>query len=404
MVEQPTIAHIHFGPGNLGLGLILLSGIEAGFRVHAIARAGSTLPSDPALEVVIREESGDRVIPLDVGSCCRADGLEDVDDRVRHALAEIPHVLITTAVTTAGLADVSELIVAVAQQRPPGRGFSTTFIACENDPGSAYEPLCTRLRAHGVDCRATMVNRLCSEPKELKRPGARVIRADRLTEWVIAGTANNPALLALDRLPHVLFVVDVKPYEVRKRWLVNGGHLALALMARARRQVKLDIAATEPGRSEWLARLQSAMIGALPQQSSTLEDNESYAVQHVAAWMRHDDDVARVLKRMCRADLAPFFADMDRKLGEPARAIVSNTRDVLPELNEALTALHDILRDFDQYEDYGEIKEGKVQLNSATDDQSVRLYRLWLSGLVDEQTVDVRITQLARSFSEHRDR
>ncbi len=398
------VVHIHFGPGRLGLGLLVWSGRAAGFDVHVVAYPHSPVDEDTALEVVVRSQDGTDAVPvtLDVASTCRAAAFGELGPPVRHALGAAEHVLITTAVTTDGIPAIADLLLAVAEQRPRRPGATTTFIAGENDPGESFAGLVANLRARGVDCRRTMVNRICFEPVELRRHGARVVRADCLVEWLIEGRPDGPALAALDELEHVRFVEDIEPYELRKRWLVIGGHLALAIMARLHNYECLDVEAGQPGRSDWLERLHAVLIQALEKRFAQLEDNAAYAAKHVEAWVRHDDPTRRILRRLKRLNLVAFLEDLDRKLGE-ALASADVVRDerwsVIEELFEVL---HRVLRNVQQYEDLEEAMWYPQRLRAA-DEDAVLYYKLMLVRLVGGEVAGRRAAELGEAFAAHRD-
>lgn len=399
------IVHIHFGPGKLGLGLLVWAGLQAGFDVHVLARPGSVVTPDTALELQIRPEHGDDIwVSLPIASQCQAKDVVDVPPEVRAAIDGAPDLLVTTAVTTEGLQAVAPLIMDLLEARSGREGVKTTFIAGENDPGPKYPQLVDEFERLGVDCRRTMVNRLCFEPAELKREGARVIRADGLTEWLIEGQPDTPVLAALAKLEHVRFVPDVEPFEVRKRWLVNGGHLALAILAREYKQPRLDHAATEPGRSAWLRQLHFVLIGVLQRRYPELEDNVDYAAKHVNAWIRHEDRAIRVLRRLKRADIGPFLRDLYRKLGEPLMAPELIRGESWRVVEELMHSLHNVLRSFEQYEDQVEIRENPGLLDEAVDENCTSLYHLWLTALIDEETADTRYRELHEAFADHRDR
>jgi len=323
---------------------------------------------------------------------------------VRAAIDDAPHLLITTAVTTAGIPAVAPIILELLDARSRRDDVTTTFIAGENDPGETYPELAEELTRLRVDCRRTMVNRLCFEPEELQRDGARVVRADGLAEWLIEGEPSTPALAALAALDHVTFVADVEPFEVRKRWLVNGGHLALAILAREYKQPRLDHAATAEGRTAWLRRLHSVLIGPLQRRYPELTGNDAYAAAHVNAWIRHEDRATRVLRRLRRADIGPFLRDVHRKLGEPLMAPEMNRGDSRHVIEELLRSLHAVLCSLEQYEDLQEIYEDPSLLDEAVDDNCTSLYCWWLAALLDDETAELRGRELREAFADHRDR
>jgi hypothetical protein len=267
-------AHIHIGAGRLGLGLIAASGAQARLDLHLVHRTSSSVPEPLHVSLTVVGEHGAAAGPsFEIPSVSCSDTVQGLAPAVQTVLRHAPHLLITTAVTTEGLAARRDFLIELAAERAKSDQVrSTAFIAGENDPGPGYPALKAELRALGVDCRDTMVNRVCPSIEADLAADARRVTVDALAEWVIAGRPTGAALGALARVSHVRFVADVEPYEVRKRWLVNGVHLAIAILARYRRLPSIDVAVAEEGRIAWIERLQAVLIGALERRHPGLED------------------------------------------------------------------------------------------------------------------------------------
>jgi hypothetical protein len=224
---------------------------------------------------------------------------------------------------------------------------------------------------------------------------------DEVREWVIEGGADSHlSLTALAGLDYVDFVADIRPFETRKRWLVNGGHLALAILAHARNIPTIDLAAASKQRRAKVAKLHEALIEALEQRHPGLHDNSSYAEKHIGAWMRHEDEVKRILKRLRRADLEPFFDDLERKLIEPIAMIQDLTR--FPPVLYILERLHRVLVRAKSYVDYAELPAVLPTLSTAVDVRAAQRYRELLTPIVGEELAEKRADNFGMALETHR--
>jgi hypothetical protein len=392
--------HMHIGPGCLGLGLVTAAGLEANLDVHLIAREASALPRSARFKALRKSDAGEESFALPVATLCKADTLGALEPDVRRLLTDTPQLLVTIAATTQGLEDRRGFLRELAEARG---GAATVFIPCENDRGDSYPEIREELEALEVECRDTMVNRLCPEVRLDEGDGCYEVVIDELAEWVIQGEPDgHVALRALGGLDYVDFVADVVPYETRKRWLVNGAHLALAILARARNLASIDVAAAEPGRARWLARLHRGLIAALEERFPGMPDNEPYAADHVSAWMRHHDEVTRILRRLKRADPLPFFDDLERKLIEPVRML--GDLSPFPEIGQVLDRLHRVLSRATSYHDYGEFESFLPTLPTAIDVRMCERYRAMLAPLLGAEEAERRAGQLGVSLESHRRR
>ncbi len=390
--------HLHFGPGRLGLGLVVDAANQAEFRTHLVGRENDEAPPEKfALEL-----TGEGTKTLAFISYSQAERFEQLEPEAREAIATPMPMLMTTALG-AELGRCGDLIVAVAQARPREERAATVFIACENDTGRHYEELKRRLQALGVDCRATMVNRLCPERTPDEEDERRtVVRADPHAEWLIEGEGRAEPLVRLGALDQVDFVADVKPFATRKRWIVNGTHVALALFARAVNQPSIRTAARDPESRAQVEELQDEMIAALPEDwAAVLGDSEAYAREQLVPMCRTEDDTARILRRMRRAELAPFLRDADRKLGEPARHHVAKIGRLAPSFEDVFDNLHRLLMNIDSYADGTCVRKGKAALSLENDDDAVRAYEELMRGIVPVDLGAKRSGQLLQWLRRH---
>lgn len=394
-------AHLHIGPGCLGLGLIVATALEAGLDVHLVARAGSKLPGDPRFKALEKGEAVDLTYPLPVRTFCKADTFAALPDGVRDVILRTPALLITVSATTVGFEQRHRFFLDVAAARAvksdPG---STVFIPCENDPGASYPAFREELERMGVDCRDTMVNRLCPKLEPDSADGRLTVIVDEMAEWVVKGAPDRPPLRALDQVPHVSFTPDLAPFETRKRWLVNGAHLALAILARARNIPSVDQAAARLGRTKWLEKLHEGLIQALDRKHPGMEKNAEYAARHVAAWSRHEDEVTRILRRLKRADPEPFFDDLERKLIEPVALL--GDLSAFPQVEYVFDRLHYLLQRGKFYVDFGEFSAFLPTLPTSVDVRMSARYEQALRPVLGKQEAKLRAESLGVALEGHR--
>lgn len=393
------LTQIHFGTGKLSVGLVVLTALEAGGEVHVVSRATTERQAGPPFACLLWRDGAQERRGLALASFSRADRPEELCPEALAALEQAPELLITTAVTASGIASFTSFLVELAQRR---LGKPTVFIACENDPGEAYPPLVRSLQQLGVDVRRTVVDRLCFR-EEVEEDGTHVVHAEDEAEWLIEGEPDRAMLEALAHVPHVRFLPDIDPYEVRKRWLVNGAHLAVALLADRRQMATMNIEVVRRERDHWIQRLHAGWIAAFEAQFPGLDDNAAYARKQVEIWMRHDDDVLRILGGLKRANLIGFFRGLDRKIGEPTRAQVALTGRIAPESRRVFNELVRTLRKIESYRDYKLFRSGAMTLRPEVDDAAVWAYRELLTGIFPPEEVDLRARSLAAALAHHRE-
>lgn len=86
---------------------------------------------------------------------------------------------------------------------------------------------------------------------------------------------------------------------------------------------------------------------------------------------RTEDNVSRILAKMLRTELAPFFEDADRKLGEPARRQMSSKGRLTRSFQDIFTSLHEVVLNLDHYADAIEVRKGQVRLSEEKDRAAV---------------------------------
>lgn len=395
-----SVTHLHFGPGSLGLGLVAATGVAAGFDVHLVTRPDSKVGPGSKLTVRIgtNDEPGSHTdlskLPLSA-----ANTIDDLHPRTREALEAAKHVLITTSVKTAGLAHFEPMLGEVAAFLSSTGTSSVTFLACENDTGPDYPRLTASLQQHGVDTRPTVVDRLCYEPREMGLESTRYVVADPHIDWVVQGEPGDcPALNRLGEIGAMRFVIDITPETDQKRWLANGGHLALALAARGRRVAFIDDAIANDRLREWLEQFLLSLASAARIARPELEDAMDYASMHAVIWYRQHDETSRVLSRLQRLDPRALFMDIERKIGSALR----DAGETAESTETFFVLLHQVLTNFDRYEDAAALRAGELQFDATTDDASITEYEKLLTGILSPETVEDRVRSLRRVYMTHR--
>jgi hypothetical protein len=400
--------HVHLGPGCLGLGLVVSSSARAGLEVHVVSPEGRSRPTSNGfeLEIVGAPDGQDRVEKYAAAGFWEASAFENLAAEVREAVLHRPHLLITTSLTTEGLEAAQEFILEVVDvRRAAGLARSTTFIAAENDAGPSWDKFRAALESRDVRVLRTMVNRYC--PSKSDENGVRRVVVDVEQEWVIElpKLPIPPPLAMLAQLPHVEVVASAEAFETRKLWLINGTHLALAIVARSTRGIqKLNVAGAEPGRQQWVSSLQHELSRALHVTGMTVHDDVAYGSRHFESVLRHEDSVGRILRRFRRGDLTSFLADFELKLGRAMRLQMESDGELARVFQEVLDELQKLLLKLDAFEDAAAIRRGEIWMSEAADETSIRSYELLLTRTLVQDLVPERLRVLRRVWARHRDR
>jgi len=398
--------HVQLGPGKVGLGLVTAVSTEAGLDTHIVGKGTSRVRPGRKLEVRVLGLAGrEEFDPLPVASISCADCWDDLHWDCMTAIMHSPSLLITTSLTTKGLAARHGFILDLARHRAASSyATSTIFIAAENDPGPSYPELSLELERLGVECRRTVVNRFCVHADYDEKRNAHVVTVDDLAEWVIEGPATSGTPLeALAKVPYVSFVPDIDPVATRKRWLVNGLHLALAIIAQQKPIPTIDVAIAEPGRTEWAIALLQTLIESFEYRYPEMSGSLEYATAHLPVWLRHTDPVRRILSRLSRIDPLPFLDDFDRKLGDPVRLHPTMNGAQTPQVRTAFDALQRVLERPTLYVDHADLLHGLRRVPITTDIETARRYRLLLRDIFSPEEIERRVTKLIWAYAQHRD-
>jgi hypothetical protein len=395
-----TGIHVHIGPGALGLGLIVHCANKANLDSHLVTRPN---PSSTASTFCLGLTGSAEEIALRRATYSTAASIEQLTPEARGALATCDSVLITSSVG-GNFSQCTDLIVELAAfRRPDGGGLDITFITCENTLDDCYEELAEQLEALGADLRQTMVNRLCPGRDESQDGLTVIVRADPHAEWFIEGEPDNEMLERLDTLPCVSFVPDVEPYATRKKWMVNGAHVALALFARRVKQPSIRVVALDRERQQHLIELYRNMAQLFPDSwNSILGNSVDYGVEQLIPFGRTQDDTSRILKRLHRVKVKPFLDDVNHKLAEPARRYRLQAGDQSPGFENVFEVLHEVLLHLESYQDFEEVTNQDVQLSDSADRDAVDAYEQVLTGVVRDDVKTDRVEAFVRRLARHR--
>ncbi len=391
------VLHIHLGASKLALGLILPIATEVGLETHLIGRPGPG--SRPAYGVALVPSRPISFFPL--ASFGGPFDLAGVDPRIAEALQDGDPMLITSTLRGA-ISQRYEFVSELLEARHAED--DTVFIACENSLHPAYEDLRKKFEPAGVQFLSTVVNRIC--PRFLPPShGRRVVLAHEVGEWLIEEPERPAAFQALlERSDLVRFhkKAELEALEERKRWVVNGGQLYLAMLAHDAGEKSLTKAARSPLRDP-MTHFHAEANRVLALRHPDLSDDLPYALMHGKAFCEIADNVPRMVA-MQRADLTPFFRNFERRIGEPARlAAGQNEGKVPPIFLRALEILDSLLgkrRAYDFSDPHDPEKPATLDRN--TDARAVEAYRNALRGWVPADEIKARVRRLDLILSSHR--
>lgn len=364
--------HIQIGPSPLALGLLIPTTTAAGFDVLVVAR--SDKPSDGRVEFEL-DIAGER--PSHPYYTVRwwehPVRATDLPDEALARMRSAEAVLITSTLRgaiTARHGFMSELL----DLRP--HGAETVVMACENAPHRDYalvEEACIRTDARWVP---TVVNRICVARADA--PAAenrRLVETHELGEWLFPADVEASCLAALaDIQPPVRAVVDLEARRTRKAWMVNGGHLALAILAHASKETSLMAAARDTVIAGWLHYLFAETNEALRRTHPGLSESLSYGMHHVQAYREVDDRVGRIVEGMSRADLSPFIRSLDLRLSCPARICATHGCST-EAYQKVFRELHQrVLLDLGSYADADAVLTGSIRLSANADRRAAAAY------------------------------
>jgi hypothetical protein len=391
--------HIQLGASKLALGLIVPLTVGLGMEVHLVGRPGR----DSRAEFGVSFAGNGGLSFYEVASFKGPTTVTEMDASAREALLS-PRPVLFTATLRGAIAERFQFTRELLQIRAD-REVETVFLACENSPAGLYERLRGEFEPRGVRFLPTMVNRICPAFIETHDP-RRIVRAHPLGEWVIQGSADEGQILAdlASAVDTVQLTEDLRPFELRKRWLVNGGQLQLAILAHSAKRRSLRAAANRPGLRDPVNHFHAEANRVLEAEFPELDGNLPYAISHVIAFCEITDSVKRVLD-IRRADLAPFFRSFDARFGEPARRATAFADGRTPEVFLSCLAALDYLLEQRRAFNWQDADNPRhpARLSEAADDEAAEAYAAMLSGWVPENSIGPRRDRLGIVLAAQRD-
>lgn len=386
---------LHFGPGQLGLGLIVDQLLDASFDVCLVGRPGTRDPkyyglslSDPGVGLRYRRVRW----PTD------ATEVAGLPAEVQ-ALIGSPKPVLMTAALDEHASGCKDLVTDIVRRRPAGA--KTYLVVCENVADPVYAQLARELGPE-LEVLDAVVDRICAWPKTGKYDdhGRRVVEAHEVGEWVMARPRPLPDVLEqLERAPLVRFVEPpLQGWKERKLWTVNGIHLVLAMVARVEGVDRLPLTGARLEAFLELAQpLTSLITGAVRHAHPEVDIDEGYVHDRIRAFCESEDTTYRILKSLVREDLRPFVQRLADRICAPAGEAHAAGMDC--ERFADVIAL--VLRLLANDSRYYPAKE-PAELNPEVDAEVVERFREML-GWMDDQRADEWSAQLRRDLAAQRD-
>lgn len=395
-----TAIHVLIGPGPLGLGLLAPVTAECGFEIHLVGSPGKD--AVPAFDLTVGRAGGAAPEPVRYTVASHEGPIHaEIPPALRDGLAEAESVLITTS-ARGGVADRIGFVHAVVDACAPEA--EIVFMACENRLADAHHQLTKELRARGVLCLETVVNRACRArvPFELGEP--RHVLAYEVAEWMIEDSAQASVTLGrLDRSDIVRLIPSsrVQPEKDHKLLTVNAPHFSTGMLAAGRGQVNMRHAATDPEIFDNTLKLIGELVSLIePEQRE--EDLALRCLATVRVFAFFDDDVQRVLGHPKRSDLEAFLTVFQVRVSALAlrRAVGSNAA---PPVFQALgQALADMLVRGDLYSDEEQLRSGEITLTEEADEAVVAAFRAAVRGWMPAEWIDAQAARVHRALRSQR--
>jgi len=226
--------------------------------------------------------------------------------------------LITTAVTTVGLENLVPTLNAWLSVREQSQKL-TYIVPCENIVGPGFHELTQAYDASQyVFFLSCIVDRVCGQPT-MEGEDLTVL-VERMATWVIERKGDVRELEGRLSRAGVEFVDNLKPFELRKRWLVNGPHLAASLIGWQYGVAFLDeFLSGEEGRlfiEGVLAECVEALLAKTNEfQQDTLVE---FARSVKERFESHPDHIARILSKLRPESLQLFINAVRVRLVDPS--------------------------------------------------------------------------------------
>lgn len=331
---------LHFGPGQLGLGLIVdILQTSDNYDVYVVGNPKSQYKELPRFKIAFLDSSRS-IRSHEVVWAGNPASYDQLPKELLSRLESSEPVLVTAAL---GERNVEEGCQRIADFLRGRGGAETAVLLCENGEPRHYDFLSG---IPGVSIHHCVVDRICAWRDDDGSEPPKKILAHSVSEWVIPHATQSggfePGKSQPDRVKVPIsglsgsdFVVlldgDEVAHRTRKTWVVNGNHLVLATMARRHGKDRLPLSVEDHFQfSKAVTPLMLVMLNTV-ERLHGLKVDESFAEDRVRAFAEAPDSASRILKdRYLRRDLRPFVERLDARLASAARRAREVDLDVTP--------------------------------------------------------------------------
>lgn len=334
--------HVHFGAGAFGLGFTVWIANQNGFKT-TIANRASKKSSQRSEHL---RTQGHYHIQFFQGEDTKIEiddffYIEKNENDIVDQISSPDTSLITTSVSRDGLNGIADILSRGITERAKKAAAKHLFIIpCEN--GVTGDDLRQKIidsanfgTSHSdLDQIATFlscaVDRICREPT-IDKNGQLVVKTEKFAELVIEEPNKD-----IDSLKKLLpenrfglqYVENLRPYQRRKRWLLNGPHLLIALHAQRDGYSYLhDYLNLSPRSFPILRGIQAelAEIISLLEPNISFREATSYNAIVANRFMAAPDKITRIIHRFTGAErLEAFLADYYDKVTAQAMQYVES--------------------------------------------------------------------------------
>lgn len=307
---------VHFGPGNIGRGLIGWMLSRSGYEVCFVSR------NEKQIALMNRKKqysvtSGGNHSDVEVVSNIHAIHLKNIQ-AVEEQIADAS--LVTTAVGATSLSSIARTIAKGIERRLQSNTSYLNIIACENAVnGSArleklvYDHLDPRWHEEAKEKIAfpnTLIDRIVPEQTDRKTLDVHV---EPYFEWIIE---RSPFKGELPLIADAQFVDSLQPYLERKLFTVNTGHCCAAYYGYLEGISTIQEVMSEPRLSHQVQRV--------------LEETSQLLVKkHKFNEKAHQEYVHKTINRFSTSTIVDKVVRVGRS---PLRKLAMNERLVQPAL------------------------------------------------------------------------
>jgi hypothetical protein len=374
---------VHFGPGQLGLGLIVEQLLEVGFDVCLVGRPDAR-PREQKRFRLEETGVGERLPSPQVRWAKNPATFDDLPKPVAWAVREDGPLLISAALGD-HIAEAVGLLREILDERPAGA--PTLLLGCENEFAKSYDDLESSY-ADLLVLRC-VVDRICAwrlkKPRDSK--GLRFVQFHPVGEWLVPVEGALPEPLARLAGASMVSLIEgsMDGWRKRKLWAVNGTHIVLALVARLA-GTDVDPPLEEEHALafvELATPLIEQVVRGVNHNWPEVEIDESYVYDRIRAFSESPDSTKRLIgKYLVRGDLRPFMKRLNQRVADAARAARSAGEDG-EAFYEAMALVVQVMRDPSLY------YPDAATPSEDVDEEAVKLFDNSLDWLDDRRREDL---------------